>query len=102
MKKKRDSFVFYRSYFEIFRDIDQKQKEELIYAICEYGLNRKKINFEDKAIETMFKLIKPLLDANYKKYVAGCKGGAPKGNQNAKKKIKAVTVEEITEECATA
>ena len=32
-----------------------------------------------------WRLIRPQLDANLRRYINGCKGGAPKGNQNARK-----------------
>ena len=86
--KKRDSFVFYRSFYNALKHLDDKQKVELIESICLYGLDKKKSTFSEPICETMFKLIQPLLDANYKKWEAACKGGAPKRNQNAKKSNK--------------
>ncbi len=59
----------------------------VIDAVCEYAFSGtdekgKELTAEEKII---FIMASPLLDANKRNYENGCKGGAPKGNQNAKK-----------------
>lgn len=68
------SFIFYRSYYELIKELPQKQQIELYSAIC-------KNIFEDETIElkgmtgAVFKFILPQLEANKVKYINGCKGG---------------------------
>ncbi len=78
---KRDSFVFYRSFFEAIELLDNQQSLNLIKAIGEYALNGQEIELEgvEKIVWTT---IKPQLEANRKKYENGKKGGAPKGSRN--------------------
>lgn len=75
--KPKESFVFYRSFYEAIKDLDCDTKVEIYDAICEYSLNQNETEIEGigKAILT---LIKPLLDANLKRYKNGCFGGRPK------------------------
>ena len=80
-----ESFVFYRSFYESIKMIEDNEiKNELYNAICEYALNGVEIEVSNKT-KPFFILIKPQLDANYERMVNSKKGGAPKGNQNAKK-----------------
>ena len=81
---KRDSFVFYRSFFEATEPLNKEQKAELFDAICSFALNKEEIELSPIS-KAMFALIKPQLEANYKKFL---NGKAPKRNQT-KSKIKA-------------
>jgi len=69
----RDSFIFYRSFFEATKPLSQEQKAELFDAICFYSLDQEQIQL-DPICTAMFSLIKPQLDANYKRFVNGKKG----------------------------
>jgi hypothetical protein len=89
---KKESFVFYRSFYESLTKIPDKEQKLLLFeAITEYALNQKLIDLHGYS-EVMFPLIKPQLDATSKRYQKcvenGKKGGAPKGNQNARKQSK--------------
>lgn len=87
----RDSFVFYRSFFEAISELKEKDQASVLLAICDYALNgnERKLNGISAA---MFMLMKPNLDANQRKYENGKKGGRPKtekepnANQNKTKK----------------
>lgn len=82
----RESFLFYRSYLEAIGKIKSVEaKYKLLMGIINYGLDRTEPEFDDELSQMAWVFIKPLLDANYRKYLAGQKGGAPAGNQNAKK-----------------
>lgn len=87
-KKQRDSFIFFRSYYEAVKDLNMKTQNMVYSAIFEYALNHNEIELSGTA-KSMFSLIKPLLDKNYQNWLNGCKGGASsksmKGNQNARK-----------------
>ena len=73
----RDSFVFYRSFFESFDGLSKKDKLLLFDAICNYALNDIEPQLGGVPL-AMFKLLKPQLDANNRRYENGCKGGRPK------------------------
>jgi len=84
----KDSFVFYRSFYESIGNLDKDIQLEIYNAICEYSLNDK--NPELSPIATaIFTLIKPNIDNATKRYNAsvenGKKGGRPKKNENLKK-----------------
>ena len=80
----RDGFVFYRSFFESFEDLSKKDKLTLFDALCNYALN----DIEPELSGTtaaIFKLLKPQVDANNRRYENGKKGGRPKENQTETK-----------------
>lgn len=90
-KTKRDSFVFFRSYFEAIEEADTKSQLELYRSIALYALNREEPNLKG-LVKSAWIVIKPIIDANHQRYINGCKGGphgkkggAPKGNTNARK-----------------
>jgi hypothetical protein len=77
----RESFVFYRSFAEALRDLDEITRVHCYDAITKYALDGE--TTELSGIESaVFKLIKPQIDANNKRFENGMKGGAPKGNKN--------------------
>ena len=81
----RDSFVFYRSFYEAISDIDDPIEKAQIYdAICELALNNNSVELSGTA-KVFLALIRPQIQANNKKWKNGKRGGAPKGNTNAKK-----------------
>jgi hypothetical protein len=73
----RESFIFYRSFYEALKDLEGKDFEIVIKAICEYALNEKEIDL-DGLPKALFTLIKPQIDANNERRINGCKGGRPK------------------------
>lgn len=83
----KESFVFYRSFYEAIKDLKTKEKLLVYEAICELSLNQKELKLTGMPA-TIFKLIKPQILANYERYENGKKGGAPIGNQNARKTTK--------------
>lgn len=83
----KESFVFYRSFYEAIKDLKTKDKLLVYEAICELSLNQKELKLTGMSA-TIFKLIRPQILANYERYENGKKGGAPIGNQNARKNNK--------------
>lgn len=82
----KDSFIFYRSYFEAIQDLKEKDRLKVYEAICELSLNGNEINLNGIS-NTIFKLIKPQITANNERYENGKKGGRPKktiGYENEK------------------
>ena len=84
-EKNRDSFVFYRSFYEAINDVQDGDKVKILNAICELALNDKEVELKGIA-KTLFTLIKPQVTANIKKSLDGKKGGRPKtsGYENKK------------------
>ena len=88
----RNSFVFYRSFNEAMAELSESDQLTLYRAIVGYGLDGQEASFDSSYLRMAWKLIKPQLDANWRRYENGCKGGefgklggAPKGNGNARK-----------------
>ena len=79
----KDSFVFYRSYFEAICDLTDKEQLKIYSAISNYSLNL----IEPELIgicKTVWTLIKPQIQANHKRWVDGNKsknGGRPQKNK---------------------
>ena len=87
----RESFVFYSSFAEALSEMPDKSRLKLYDAIVLLALHGEETEFTgiEKAV---FSLIKPQIKANNKRYENGkkgaefgIKGGAPTGNDNAKK-----------------
>jgi hypothetical protein len=76
-EKVRDSFIFYRSFFESFEGLSKKDKLILFDAVCNYALNDTEPELTGVPL-SMFKLLKPQLDANIRRFENGKKGGRPK------------------------
>ncbi len=78
MKKTiRDSFVFYRSFYEASLPLNKEQKADLFTAICELALNQN-VTKTEPMVNALLTLIKPNIEANNKRYENGMKGGRPK------------------------
>lgn len=85
----KDSFVFYKSFYEAIHKVQDKSlKADIFEAICELALNENVIELDDTVGAIIMDLITPQILANNERYENGKKGGAPKGNQNAKKQLK--------------
>ena len=86
--EERDNFLFYRSFYDATSDLGDDDRLKVYDCICEYAFKGKEPT-GNGLVKTVFLLIKPLLDESYKRYISkvknGSKGGAPKGNANAKK-----------------
>ena len=76
-------------------DMKRENKEQYITALeiyMDYAFDGTEpdLNGQPLVMKLFWKAAKPLIDANNKNYINGCKGGAPsesmKGNQNARKK----------------
>lgn len=86
-RKRRESFVFYRTFAEVVEELPPEQQLQFLKAIIYYGLDYKKPQLTGIS-QAMFKVFVPLIDANWRRYKNGCKGGAPSGNTNALKQPK--------------
>ena len=66
----RDSFIFYRSFYEAISELPKENQADTYNAIMQYALNQKEIELTGIS-KAIFSLVKPQLDANYKKYENG-------------------------------
>lgn len=93
----RDSMVWYRSFFDAVETIkDINTKYQCYYAILCYGFFGEEPKTDNEIVSVLFTSVKRNIDSNIRRY-ENCKkngakgaeysklGGAPKGNQNAKK-----------------
>lgn len=78
----RDSFIFYRSFFETFEKLPREERLDLFEAVCSYALNDSDPAEMSGVGDAIFTLLKPQLDANTRKYENGLKGGRPKAEKN--------------------
>ncbi len=75
---KRDSFIFYQSFYEAIVELPREVQGEVLTAIVEYGLYGETTEPLKPIAKAMMLLIKPQIDANQKRYENGCKGGRPR------------------------
>ena len=66
----RDSFIFYRSFYEAISELPKENQADTYNAIMKYALNQEEIELTGIS-KAIFSLVKPQLDANYKKYENG-------------------------------
>jgi len=78
----RDSFIFYRSFYEAISELPKENQADTYNAIMQYALNQTEIELTGIS-KAIFSLVKPQLDANYKKYE---NGKQKKSKTEAKKK----------------
>jgi len=76
----RDSFIFYRSFSEALTEADDATQLRLYKAITVYALSKEEPTLKDATERIIWRLVKPVLDANWQRFENGCKGGAPTGN----------------------
>ena len=80
----RESFVFYESFYLALSELSASQQGKIYTAICRYALYGEEPELKG-ASSAVFKLIKPQIDANNRRYENGklggehgVKGGRPK------------------------
>ena len=74
-------------------DLKREDPEQYLIALemyMDYAFDGTEPDLSGKPLvmKLFWKAAKPLIDANNKNYINGCKGGAPTGNQNARKTTK--------------
>lgn len=84
--EEKNSFIFYRSFYNALQKVkDRDLRLDIFEAVCELGLNDNVKELDSEVGNVIMELISPQLEANTERYINSKKGGAPKGNQNAKK-----------------
>ncbi len=76
----RDSFVFYRSFFDGLSALNDADRLACYDAIVKYGLDG--ISEAAGVAAAVLALVKPVMDTNNQKYLNGTKGGRPKKPDN--------------------
>lgn len=71
----RESFIFYRSFYEAIKCMPTDVQAEIYPAICEYALFGKQPKNLSEVAKGMFTLIKPNIDVNTARFENGKKGG---------------------------
>ena len=84
----KDAFVCYRSYIEAIRLLPEDKRWEFFEKVICYSLDGVDPELQDYDTKLAFTLMKANIDSCNKRYKSsvenGKKGGAPKGNNNAK------------------
>lgn len=60
---KREQFTFYRSYYEALKDLPEKERAKVLFAILDYALDEQTPNELTGICSVCFKLIRPTLDS---------------------------------------
>lgn len=76
--EKRESTVFYRSFYEAIKIQPKEIQADLYNALLEYSFTGKMPETDNCMVQSFFILMKPQIDANNKRYESGKKGGRPK------------------------
>lgn len=99
----KDSFVFYRSFYESIKELDKDIQLEIYNAICEYSFNDELSELSPVA-KALFTMIKVNIDNAMKRYNAsvenGKNGGRPKSvDTDTVRKLlsKKMTIKEIAD-----
>ena len=77
----KESFIFYRSFFESLQGLSIEKQGECLMALADYALNGIERELSPEA-RMFFTLVKPQVDANIRRYENGMKGGRPKKPKN--------------------
>ena len=96
-KDEKRSFVFYDSFLSAMKHLNDAEFRECVLKIRDYALEGIDEESESPMVNVIMELAKPNLDSARRRYMAsvengkkgaefGKLGGAPKGNQNARKK----------------
>lgn len=80
----RDSLVFYRSFAESIKELPEEKQLAALWAVIDYGLDGSEPT--DAEARALWRMAKPLIDANHKRYENAKKGGRPKNETTPLKK----------------
>lgn len=77
----RDSYIFYASFYEAIKELDDADRLVIYDAINAYSLGGEVPELRGIS-KALFTLMRPQLDANQRRYDNGTKGGRPPKNGN--------------------
>lgn len=72
-----DLFVFYRSFRDAIREMDEHEQLETLLALCDYALDGIEPDLPTPMQRAVLTIAKPLIDASNKSREAGKRGGRP-------------------------
>ena len=81
----RESMIVYASWWKSIKELPVVVRNEVLNAIVEYGIEGVMTSEQGQMTKAIMALIRPQIDANNVRWENGCRGGAPVGNQNARK-----------------
>ena len=85
----KDSGMIYKSFVDAVRKLDAETQMEAMFAYCDYLFDGIEYEGDNPVVDALLTVMKPSMDKANNRYDAavenGKKGGAPKGNSNAKK-----------------
>jgi len=85
MEKKR-MLLLPQSFIESYlQDLTDLERLEIMSLIFNWYLNEPLPTIKNKLVKVLFDNLLPILEGHKSSYTNGAKGGAPKGNTNAKK-----------------
>lgn len=84
----RESFIFYKSFYEAIHELDFEEQADILEAICEYQFNGSEPHFDSKILKPIWLLIKPQLEANNERYENGIKRRQTKKRKTSGYEIK--------------
>ena len=82
----RDSFIFYRSFYECVADLPDDTRLAVYEAVFQFALDGKEPDINGVPW-ALFKAFEPQIVANNRKYDNGCKGGRPNKKPNNNQSI---------------
>ena len=74
----RESFVFYRSFWDAIREMEEADQLAMFRAICEYALDGKMPALTCAIHRAVFAAVRPSIDTNNARREGGKRGGRPK------------------------
>lgn len=83
-----DLFVFYRSFRDAIREMDEHEQLETLIALCDYALDGIESDLSTPMQRAVLTIAKPLIDASNKSREAGKRGGRPSTKNDAKTPVK--------------
>ena len=81
----KESFIFYKSFYESIKSLDKESQLEIYNAICTYSLYGEEPKEMSSVAKAIFTLIKANIDSANKRYLASVENGKKGGNPNFKK-----------------
>lgn len=101
----KDTYIVFGEWEDNLVDLTQEEKGDILDALFAYWRRREKPNFKDRGLRSVWRPMEGAINRSIEAYDNQCennrengkKGGAPKGNQNARKYPKTTETTETSE-----